>query len=201
MLTGRRSGSAKRYPCGWLGGGSSDAAATLLDSTVCGPELDDANGEWRAMGSEYVRNGGTARWRRGERCRTQAAPEFGSSRFSTIGSTTRRYGLQELNRTDHTMVSDHRDVKQIEAGASFDKLILQCFDRVATEIFPASIRSRSILQGGSARRPTFRGGPTLFLQWWRPERVRECQRVCRRGLDSPMSDFGPGARAQISVDE
>ncbi len=198
-----------------LGGGSSDAASTLLGlDRLWGLGLGQTKLKELAarLGSDvpFFVTGGTAQvGGRGERVSSlRQTPElwlvlaFPDLRIDNKTATA----YKSLSRTDHTEgLRTAEMVKQIEAGAAIRQdSFFNVFDRVATEIFPGIDRSRSILQEVSCKTVHLSGaGPTLFCSVGGPEEgdrvVRECD---ARGLDSRMvRTLGPGEGPRISVDE
>ncbi len=198
-----------------LGGGSSDAASTLLGlDRLWGLRLDDVELKELAarLGSDvpfFVTGGITQVGGRGERVsRLRQNPElwlvlaFPDHRIDNKTATA----YKSLSRTDHTDgLRTAEMVKQIEACAAIrHDSFFNVFDRVATEIFPGIDRSRSILQEVSGKTAHLSGaGPTLFCSVGGPEEGERVVRECvAQGLESRMvRTLGPGEGPRISVDE
>ena len=198
-----------------LGGGSSDAAASLLgldrlwDLGLGQTKLKELAAR---LGSDvpFFVTGGTAQVRgRGERMSSLRQTSelwlvlaFPDHRIDNKTATA----YKSLSRTDHTDgLRTAEMVKQIEAGAAIrHDSFFNVFDRVATQIFPGIGRSRLILQEVSGKTAHLSGaGPTLFCSVDRPEEGERVVRECvAQGLDSRMvRALGPGEGPRISVDE
>ena len=182
-----------------LGGGSSDAAATLLGlDRLWGLELGE--GELKELAAQlgsdvpFFVTGGTALVEgRGERVSIVKTPPtlwlvlaFPDHRLENKTATAYR----TLSNTDHTDGRRTADlVKRIEAGVEINNdSFFNVFDSVATQIFPGIDGSRSILQDVSGRPVHLSGaGPTLFCRVDGPEEgqmvVTEC---AARELDSRL---------------
>ena len=145
-----------------LGGGSSDAAATLLGlDRLWGLELGEGKLKELAaqLGSDvpFFVTGGTALVEgRGERVSNVKTPPtlwlvlaFPDHRLEN--KTANAY--KTLSHTDHTDGRRTADlVEQIEAGSEINyDSFFNVFDRVAAQIFPGIDGSRSILQEASCR--------------------------------------------------
>ncbi len=198
-----------------LGGGSSDAAATLLGldrlwSLGLGEEeLKELAAQ---LGSDvpFFLTGGTALVEgRGERVSNVKTPPtlwlvlaFPDHRLENKTATA----YKTLSHTDHTDGRRTADlVKRIEAGAEISHdSFFNVFDRVADQIFPGIDGSWSILEEASGGPVHLSGaGPTLFCRVDGPyegERVvRECD---AKGLDSRLvRTLAPGEGPLISIDE
>ena len=198
-----------------LGGGSSDAAATLLGlNRLWGLELGE--GELKELvaqlGSDvpFFVTGGTALVEgRGERVSSVKMPPtlwlvlaFPDHRLENKTATAYR----ALSHTDHTDGRRTTDlVKRIEACAEIDHdSFFNVFDRVAAQIFPGIGGSWSILQQSSGRQVHLSGaGPTLFCPVDGPdEGERVVSKCVAQGLDSRLvRTLALGEGPLISIDE
>ena len=180
-----------------LGGGSSDAAATLLGlDRLWGLELGEGELKELAarLGSDvpfFVTGGAALMEGRGERVLNVKTPPtlwlvlaFPGHRLENKTATA----YKTLSHTDHTDGRRTADlVERIEVGSEIGHdSFFNVFDRVAAQIFPGIDGSRSILQEASCRPVHLSGaGPTLFC---RVDGHDEGQRVvtecAARGLDS-----------------
>ena len=198
-----------------LGGGSSDAAATLLGlDRLWGLEL--AEGELKELAAQlgsdvpFFLTGGTALVEgRGERVSNVKTPPtfwlvlaFPDHRLENKTATAYR-ALTTSHYTDGRITAHL--VKRIEAGAEITHdLFFNVFDRVAAQIFPGIDGSWSILQEVSGRPVHLSGaGPTLFCQVDGPEVgqivVNEC---AARGLDSCLvRTLVPSEGPRVLTDE
>ena len=198
-----------------LGGGSSDAAATLLGlDRLWGLELGEGELKELAarLGSDvpFFVTGGTALVEgRGERVSNVKTPPtlwlvlaFPDHRLENKTATA----YKTLSNTDHTDGRRTADlVERIESGSEINyDAFFNVFGRVAAQIFPGIDGSRSILQKASGRPVHLSGaGPTLFC---RVDGHDEGQRVvtecAARGLDSRLvRTLAPGEGPLISIDE
>ena len=182
-----------------LGGGSSDAAATLLGlNRLWGLELGEGELKELAarLGSDvpfFVTGGAALVEGRGERVSVLTTSStlwlvlaFPDHRLENKTATA----YKALSHTDYTDgLKTASLVKQIEAGAEINyDSFFNVFDKVAANIFPGIDGSRSILQEVSGRPVHLSGaGPTLFC---RVDGHDEGQRVvtecAARGLDSRL---------------
>ena len=198
-----------------LGGGSSDAAATLLGlGRLWGLELGEGElkGLAAQLGSDvpFFLTGGTALVEgRGERVSNVKTPPtlwlvvaFSGHRLEN--KTANAY--RALSHTDHTDGCRTADlVKQIEAGAEINHdSFFNVFDSIAAQIFPGIDGSWSILQVASGGPVHLSGaGPTLFCRVDGPEEgqivVTEC---AARGLDSRLvRTLASGEGPRVLTDE
>ena len=198
-----------------LGGGSSDAAATLLGldrlwSLGLGEEeLKELAAQ---LGSDvpFFVTGGTALVEgRGEQVSNVKAPPtlclvlaFPDHRLENKTATA----YKTLSHTDHTDGRRTADlVERIEAGAEITHdSLFNVFDRVAAQIFPGIGGSRSILQEASGMPVHLSGaGPTLFSSVDGPdEGERVVSKCVAQGLDSRLvRTLAPGEGPLISIDE
>ena len=198
-----------------LGGGSSDAAATLLGlDRLWGLEL--AEGELKELAAQlgsdvpFFLTGGTALVEgRGERVSNVKTPPtlwlvlaFPDHRLENKTATA----YKTLSNTDHTDGRRTGDlVERIEAGTEITHdSFFNVFDRVAARIFPGIGGSWSILQEASGGPVHLSGaGPTLFCRVDGPEEgqivVTEC---AARGLDSCLArTLAPGEGPRVLTDE
>ena len=198
-----------------LGGGSSDAAATLLGlDRLWGLELGEGELKDLAarLGSDvpFFVTGGTALVEgRGERVSNVKRPPtlwlvlaFPDHRLENKTATA----YKALSHTDHTDGRRTSDlVERIEVGSEISHdSFFNVFDSVAAQIFPGIDGSWSILQEASDRPVHLSGaGPTLFC---RVDGHDEGQRVvtecAARGLDSRLvRALGPGEGPRVLTDE
>ena len=198
-----------------LGGGSSDAAATLLGlDRLWRLELGEGKLKELAaqLGSDvpFFVTGGTALvGGRGERVSNVKTPPtlwlvlaFPDHRLEN--KTAIAY--KTLSHTDHTDGRRTADlVKQIEACSEIGHdSFFNVFDRVADQVFPGIDGSRSILQEASGRPVHLSGaGPTLFCRVGGPKEGQRVVTECAaRGLDSRLvRTLSPGEGPLISIDE
>ena len=198
-----------------LGGGSSDAAATLLGlDRLWGLELGE--GELKELAAQlgsdvpFFVTGGTALVEgRGERVSNVKTPPtlwlvlaFPDHRLENKTATAYR-ALTPSHYTDGRRTADL--VKRIEAGSEIGHdSFFNVFGRVAAQIFPGIDGSRSILQEASGKSVHLSGaGPTLFC---RVDGLKEGQRVvtecAARGLYSRLvRALGPGEGPRVLTDE
>ena len=182
-----------------LGGGSSDAAATLLGLDrlwSLGLGEEELKVLAAQLGSDvpfFVTGGIALVGGRGERVSNVKTPPtlwlvlaFPDHRLENKTATA----YKTLSHTDHTDGQKTADlVEQIEARAEITHdSFFNVFDRVAAQIFPGIGGSRSILQEASGMPVHLSGaGPTLFCRVDGPEEgqivVTEC---AARGLDSRL---------------
>ena len=182
-----------------LGGGSSDAAATLLGlDRLWGLELGEGKLKELAaqLGSDvpFFVTGGTALVEgRGERVSMLTTSStlwlvlaFPDHRLENKTATA----YKALSHTDHTDGRRTTDlVERIEAGSEIGHdSFFNVFDSVAAKIFPGIDGSRSILQEASGRPVHLSGaGPTLFCRVDGPEQGQRVVTECAaRGLDSRL---------------
>ena len=198
-----------------LGGGSSDAAATLLGldrlwSLGLGEEeLKELAAQ---LGSDvpFFLTGGTALVEgRGERVSNVKTPPtlwlvlaFPDHRLENKTATA----YKSLSHTDHTDGRRTADlVKRIEAGSEITHdSFFNVFDRVANQIFPGIDGSWSILQEASGGPVHLSGaGPTLFCRVDGPEQGQKVVTECvGKGLDSRLvRTLALGEGPLISIDE
>ena len=198
-----------------LGGGSSDAAATLLgldrlwNLGLGEEELKELAAQ---LGSDvpFFVTGGTALVEgRGERVSNVKTPPtlwlvlaFPDHRLENKTATAYR----ALSHTDHSDGRRATDlVKRIEAGAEIGHdTFFNVFDSVAAQIFPGIDGPRSILQEASDRPVHLSGaGPTLFCRVDGPEQGQKVVTECvEKGLDSRLvRTLAPGEGPLISIDE
>ena len=198
-----------------LGGGSSDAAATLLGlDRLWGLELGEGELKDLAarLGSDvpFFVTGGTALVEgRGERVSNVKRPPtlwlvlaFPDHRLENKTATA----YKALSHTDYTDgLKTASLVKRIEAGSEIGHdSFFNVFDSVAAQVFPGIDGSWSILQEASDRPVHLSGaGPTLFC---RVDGHDEGQRVvtecAARGLDSRLvRALGPGEGPRVLTDE
>ena len=182
-----------------LGGGSSDAAATLLGlDRLWGLELGEGELKELAarLGSDvpFFVAGGTALVEgRGERVSVLTTSStlwlvlaFPDHRLENKTATAYR-ALTPSHYTDGRRTADL--VKRIEAGVEINyDSFFNIFDRVAAQIFPNIDSSRSILQEASGRPVHLSGaGPTLFCRVDGPEEGQKVVTECAaRELDSRL---------------
>ena len=198
-----------------LGGGSSDAAATLLGlDRLWG--LEPGEGELKELAAQlgsdvpfFVTGGAALVEGRGERVSSVNTPPtfwlvlaFPDHRLENKTATA----YKTLSNTDHTDGRRTADlVKQIEAGAEISHdSFFNVFDRVAAHIFPGIGGSWSILQEASGRPVHLSGaGPTLFSSVDGPdEGERVVSKCVAQGLDSRLvRTLAPGEGPLISIDE
>ena len=198
-----------------LGGGSSDAAATLLGlDRLWGLELGERELKELAaqLGSDvpFFVTGGTALVEgRGERVSNVKTPPtlwlvlvFLEYRLENKTATA----YKALRHTDHT---DGRKtaslVKRIEAGSeiSYDSFF-NIFDSVAAQVFAGIDGSRSILQEASCRPVHLSGaGPTLFCRVDGHDEGQKVVTECAaRGLDSRLvRTLAPGEGPSVLTHE
>ena len=216
VLTGAEINLDKQIPlAAGLGGGSSDAAATLLGldrlwSLGLGEEeLKELAAQ---LGSDvpFFVTGGTALVEgRGERVSNVKTPPtfwlvlaFPDHRLENKTATA----YKTLSNTDHTDGRRTADlVERIEAGTEITHdSLFNVFDRVAAQIFPGIDGFWSILQEASGRPVHLSGaGPTLFCRVDGPEEgqivVTEC---AARGLESCLArTLAPGEGPRVLTDE
>ena len=194
-----------------LGGGSSDAAATLLGlDRLWGLELGEGELKDLAarLGSDvpFFVTGGTALvGGRGERVSNVKTPPtlwlvlaFPDHRLENKTATAYR-ALTPSHYTDGRRTADL--VKRIEAGVEINyDSFFNIFDSVATQIFPGIDGSRSILQEASGRPVHLSGaGPTLFCRVDGPEQGQRVVTECAaRELDSRLvRTLGPGEGPRV----
>ena len=198
-----------------LGGGSSDAAATLLGlDRLWGLELGERELKELAarLGSDvpFFVTGGTALVEgRGERVSNVKTPPtlwlvlaFPDHRLEN--KTAIAY--KTLSHTDHTDGCKTASlVERIEAGSEINyDSFFNVFGRVAAQIFPGIDGSRSILQEASCRPVHLSGaGPTLYCSVDGPdEGERVVSKCVAQGLDSRLvRTLAPGEGPLISIDE
>ena len=198
-----------------LGGGSSDAAATLLGlDRLWGLEFGEGKLKELAaeLGSDvpFFVTGGTALVEgRGERVSNVKTPPtlwlvlaFPDHRLENKTATA----YKTLSNTDHTDGRRTADlVKQIEAGAEIrHDSFFNVFDRVAARIFPGIGGSRSILQEASGGPVHLSGaGPTLFCRVDGSEQGQKVVTECvEKGLDSRLvRTLAPGEGPSVLTHE
>ena len=190
-----------------LGGGSSDAAATLLGldrlwSLGLGEEeLKELAAQLGSDVPFFVTGGIALVGGRGERVSNVKTPPtlwlvlaFPDHRLENKTATAYR----ALSHTDHTDGRRTTDlVKRIGACAEIDHdSFFNVFDRVAAQIFPGIGGSRSILQEASGRPVHLSGaGPTLFCPVDGLSKVKESSPNVRQGGWTPAWS-GPWSRGQ-----
>ena len=198
-----------------LGGGSSDAAATLLGldrlwSLGLGEEeLKELAAQ---LGSDvpFFVTGGTALVEgRGERVSIVKTPPtlwlvlaFPDHRLENKTATA----YKTLSHTDHTDGRRTTDLaKRIEACAEINNdSFFNVFDRVANQIFPGIDGSWSILLEASGGPVHLSGaGPTLFCRVDGPEQGQKVVTECvEKGLDSRLvRTLAPGEGPRVLTDE
>ena len=198
-----------------LGGGSSDAAATLLGldrlwSLGLGEEeLKELAAQ---LGSDvpFFVTGGTALVEgRGERVSNVKAPltlwlvlAFPDHRLENKTATA----YKTLSHTDHTDGRRTTDLaKQMEAGAEISHdSFFNVFDSVGARIFPGIDGSWSILEEASGGPVHLSGaGPTLYCRVDGPEQGQRVVNECAAsGLDSCLvRTLAPGEGPRILTDE
>ncbi len=198
-----------------LGGGSSDAAATLLGlDRLWG--LDLAEGELKELAAQlgsdvpFFLTGGTALVEgRGERVSNVKTPPtmwlvlaFPDHRLENKTATA----YKTLCLTDHTDGRRTADlVKQIEAEAEIaHDSFFNVFDRVAAQVFPGIDGAWSILQEALGRPVHLSGaGPTLFCRVDGSEQGQRVVTECTaKGLDSRLvRTLAPGQGPRVLTDE
>ena len=198
-----------------LGGGSSDAAATLLGlDRLWGLRIGE--GELKELAAQlgsdvpfFVAGGTALVGGRGERVSSVNTPPtfwlvlaFPDHRLENKTATA----YKTLSHTDHSDGRRTADlVKRIEAGSEISHdSFFNVFDRVAVQIFPGIDGFWSILQEASGRPVHLSGaGPTLFCRVDGPEEgqivVTEC---AARGLESCLArTLAPGEGPRVLTDE
>ena len=198
-----------------LGGGSSDAAATLLGlGRLWGLELGE--GELKELAAQlgsdvpFFVTGGTALVEgRGERVSSVKMPPtlwlvlaFPDHRLENKTATA----YKALSPSDHTDGRRTADlVERIEAGTEINHdSFFNVFDSIAAQIFPGIDGSRSILQEASGRPVHLSGaGPTLFCRVDGPEEGQKVVAECvEKGLDSRLvRTLAPGEGPRVLTDE
>ena len=198
-----------------LGGGSSDAAATLLGldrlwSLGLGEEeLKELAAQLGSDVPFFVTGGIALVGGRGERVSNVKTPPtlwlvlaFPDHRLENKTATAYR-ALTPSHHTDGRRTADL--VKRIEAGAEISHdSFFNVFDRVAAQIFPGIDGSRSILQEASGGPVHLSGaGPTLFCRVDGPEQGQKVITECvEKGLDSCLvRTLVPGAGPRVLTDE
>ena len=198
-----------------LGGGSSDAAATLLGlDRLWSIGLAEAEMKELAaqLGSDvpFFVIGGTALvGGRGERVSNVKTPPtlwlvlaFPDHRLENKTATA----YKTLSNTDHTDGRRTADlVKLIEAGSEIaHDSFFNVFDRVAAQVFPGIDGAWSILQEASGRPVHLSGaGPTLFCRVDGSEQGQRVVTECiAKGLDSRLvRTLAPGQGPRVLTDE
>ncbi len=198
-----------------LGGGSSDAAATLLGlERLWGLELGEA--KLKELGAQlgsdvpFFVTGGTALVEgRGERVSNVKVPPtlwlvltFPDHRIENKTATA----YKTLCLTDHTDGRRTADlVKQIEAEAEIaHDSFFNVFDRVAAQVFPGIDGAWSILREVSGEPVHLSGaGPTLFCRVDGSEQGQRVVTECiAKGLDSRLvRTLAPGQGPRVLTDE
>ena len=198
-----------------LGGGSSDATATLLGldrlwSLGLGEEeLKELAAQ---LGSDvpFFVTGGTALAEgRGERVSNVKAPltlwlvlAFPDHRIENKTATAYK-ALSPRDHTDGRRTADL--VERIEAGTEINHdSFFNVFDSIAAQIFPGIDGSWSILQEASGRPVHLSGaGPTLFCRVDGPEQGQRVVNECAAsGLDSCLvRTLAPGEGPRVLTDE
>ena len=198
-----------------LGGGSSDAAATLLGlDRLWSIGLTEAEMKELAaqLGSDvpFFVTGGTALVEgRGERVSNVKVPStlwlvlaFPDHRLENKTATA----YKTLSNTDHTDGRRTADlVKLIEAGSEIaHDSFFNVFDRVAAQVFPGIDGAWSILLEASGEPVHLSGaGPTLFCRVDGSEQGQRVVTECTaKGLDSRLvRTLAPGQGPRVLTDE
>ena len=198
-----------------LGGGSSDAAATLLGlDRLWG--LDLAEGELKELAAQlgsdvpFFLTGGTALVEgKGERVSDVKTPP---TMWLVLALPDHRLENKTATAYKTLCLTDHTDgrrtadlVKQIEAEAEIaHDSFFNVFDRVAAQVFPGIDGSWSILREVSGEPVHLSGaGPTLFCRVDGSEQGQRVVTECTaKGLDSRLvRTLAPGQGPRVLTDE